>query len=322
MSVRIRKAEEKKKTTKIIAITLGDPKGIGPEVGWRSLRDYTPRCAVVMVGQVDRFANKSIPVISQIEAVQDQGLYFFNVEPRESARGSEPSFEFVHTAIAWALGKKIQAIVTAPISKEKWLRAGIPYRGHTELLAKTAGIKNHAMFFWSENLKVALFTHHIPLKEVFRHIHREKILPFIRFVDRELTRLFKKKFSFLVSGLNPHAGEDGYLGSEEKEILIPAIQILKSEMTIDGPYPADTIFEKARERCDSVVISWYHDQGLIAFKLLNLHSGVNLTLGLPYIRTSPDHGTAYDIAGQGLANPSSMKQAIRLAEHLVTIKSH
>jgi 4-hydroxythreonine-4-phosphate dehydrogenase len=275
---------------------------------------------VVLLGQAGSLKDKSIPVISDINSVRDHNIYFLIVPPQKNTRKSEPSYELVHTAIDWALRKKVQAIVTAPISKEKWLRAGIPYRGHTELLVKTSGIKNHVMFFWSENLKVALFTHHIPFNEISRYIQFPQILQFIRFVDHELSRLFRKKFSFLISGLNPHAGEDGFLGTEEKEVIIPAIQVLKKEMLIDGPFPPDTVFWKARDCSDCVVISWYHDQGLIPFKLLNLHTGVNLTLGLPYIRTSPDHGTAYDIAGQGIANPSSMTQAIRLAEYLVTLQ--
>ncbi|MCP5046452.1 MAG: hypothetical protein GY940_04720 [bacterium] len=218
----------------------------------------------------------------------------------------------------WALEKKIGGLVTAPISKEKWLRAGIPYKGHTELLAETAGVKNHAMFFWSQELKVALFTVHIPLKDVFQSIKREKIVPFIRFVESRLSRLFGRRFTILVSGLNPHAGENGFLGTEEAELIAPAIESLKPEMVIEGPYPPDIIFIKAREMENSVVISWYHDQGLIPFKLLNIHAGVNMTLGLPYIRTSPDHGTAYDIAGKGIANPSSMIESIRLAQELVS----
>lgn len=217
------------------------------------------------------------------------------------------------------MGKKIHALVTAPISKEKWLRAGITYKGHTQLLADSAGTRNHCMFFWSNSLKVALFTVHIPLQEVFKHLEKEKITRFIRFVDDQLTGLFNKKFTFLVSGLNPHAGEEGIMGSQEKEIIIPAMQELEKQggIRLKGPYPPDTVFLTARDTPDSVVISWYHDQGLIAFKLLNIHRGVNMTLGLPYIRTSPDHGTAYDIAGKNIANPSSMKEALRLAELLI-----
>jgi 4-hydroxythreonine-4-phosphate dehydrogenase len=136
-------------------------------------------------------------------------------------------------------------------------------------------------------------------------------------VASELSRLFSRDFTFLVSGLNPHAGEEGHLGTEEIDEIIPAIRELKSEIIIYGPFPPDITFLKAKDIKDAVVISWYHDQALIPFKLLNIQSGVNLTLGLPYVRTSPDHGTAYDIAGKGIANPSSMKEAIRLAELLI-----
>jgi 4-hydroxythreonine-4-phosphate dehydrogenase len=277
---------------------------------------------VVIFGDIDHYTDKSVQMISHPGQVQNQGVYFFNIDTHDSAnaKSRDPSFEYVQTAIGFALEKKVHALVTAPISKEKWLRAGVPFKGHTELLAKTAGVKDYSMFFWSENLKVALYTIHIPLKDIFQYIHRDEIIRFIRFVDRELFRLFKKKFTFLVSGLNPHAGEDGFLGTEEKDVIIPAVRALKSQISIDGPYPPDTVFLKARDTKDSVVISWYHDQGLIAFKLLNFHSGVNMTLGLPYIRTAPDHGTAYDIAGKGIANPSSMEQAIRLAEYMVKLK--
>lgn len=271
------------------------------------------------MGDSDHYADKHVQKISQLEEVRNQGIYFFNIDTSDlgNVKNRVPSFEYIQTAIDFALGKKVHAVVTAPISKEKWLQAGIPFKGHTDLLAKTAGVKKYSMFFWSESLKVALYTIHIPLKEIFQYIQPNEIIGFIRFVDRELFRLFKKRFTFLVSGLNPHAGEDGYLGTEERDVIIPAVRALKSEISIDGPYPPDTVFLMARDWKDSVVISWYHDQGLIAFKLLNFHSGVNMTLGLPYIRTAPDHGTAYDIAGKGIANPSSMEQAIRLAEYLV-----
>jgi 4-hydroxythreonine-4-phosphate dehydrogenase len=232
---------------------------------------------------------------------------------------TENSFEYVNKGVEFALNKDINALVTGPISKEKWVRNGIDYKGHTDFLAKTAGVKknSYTMFFWSETLKVLLYTIHIPLKEIFKHITFEGITEYLKFVDFELHRLFSKKLNFLISGLNPHAGENGYLGLEEEEVIIPAIDSLRGQMNIEGPFPPDVIFLKALETKDSVVISWYHDQGLIAFKLLNIHSGVNMTLGLPYIRTSPDHGTAYDIAGKGIANPSSMIQAIKLAEYLV-----
>jgi 4-hydroxythreonine-4-phosphate dehydrogenase len=284
---------------------------------YRGLCDYLPQSAVVIVGELEFYPDKSIRVISSIENIDGKGVYFYPVPRPATVSSYDPSYEYVKTGINLALEKKIHALVTAPVSKEKWQKAGIPYKGHTELLAQTAGVPNHCMFFWSEDMKVALFTVHIPLKEIFQHLNKEKIIRFIRFVDSELTRLFKKKFTFLASGLNPHAGENGIMGTEEMETIIPAIEALKPGIDIQGPFPPDTIFLKARTIPDSVVISWYHDQGLTAFKLLNIHSGVNMTLGLPYIRTSPDHGTAFDIAGKGIADPSSMTHAIRLADRLV-----
>jgi 4-hydroxythreonine-4-phosphate dehydrogenase len=271
---------------------------------------------VVIIGSREFYRDKTVPLINALEEIQGRhkGIYFYHIDAPDPG---DASFAYVETGIQWALEKKIAALVTAPISKEKWLKAGIPYRGHTELLAQTAGVKEHAMFFWSHNLKVALFSVHIPLKNIFDRLKKNEIIRFIRFVAADLSRLFSKDFTFLVSGLNPHAGENGFLGNEEIDEIIPAIAALKSEITIDGPFPPDVIFLKAKEMKDTVVISWYHDQGLIAFKLLNIHRGVNLTLGLPYIRTSPDHGTANDIAGKGIANPSSMKAAIRLAELLI-----
>ncbi len=258
--------------------------------------------------------------MQHIEDIRERGVYFYEVE---DAVGSEPSFEYVKTGVSFALKKKAAALITAPISKKKWLRAGIKYSGHTGYLAESAGIKDYSMFFWSKDLKVSLFTVHIPLQEVFEHIKKDKIVAFVRHVNRELLRLFKGAAppTYLLSGLNPHAGEGGFLGKEEEEEILPALEILAGEdkMDITGPFPPDTVFLQARERKNSVVICWYHDQGLIPFKLLNIHSGVNVTLGLPYIRTSPDHGTAYDIAGTGRANPSSMLEAIKLADRLTPL---
>lgn len=304
--------------TKIIAVTLGDPEGIGPEIVQSSLRVYEPSCPILVIGEEKYLDyNHNYTRISSPDQITKAGLYLLSVPSDPAKKSDDPSFRYVRFAIDLALQKQIHGIVTAPVSKEKWLAAGIPYKGHTGLLAETANVKKHCMFFWSEELKVALYTIHIPLKEVFSHIEKTKLTGFVRFIDKELTRLFKKRFTFLMSGLNPHAGEGGIIGTEELEAIIPAIKELQSEMHIEGPFPPDTVFLKARDTKDSVVISLYHDQGLIGFKLLNFHSGVNMTLGLPYIRTSPDHGTAYEIAGKGIANPSSMLQSIQLAEYLV-----
>jgi 4-hydroxythreonine-4-phosphate dehydrogenase len=171
-------------------------------------------------------------------------------------------------------------------------------------------------------MKVVLYTIHIPLRDVFAQIRRKPITRFLRFIDRELSRMFGRKFRFYISGLNPHAGEGGMLGREEERAIAPAIHSVQSEMDIAGPYPADTIFLETKDDADAVIVCWYHDQGLIPFKLNHFFSGVNLTLGLPFIRTSPDHGTAFDIAGKQCANADSMRQAINLAENLVALKSN
>lgn len=294
---------------------MGDAEGIGPEIIFKSLERYKPVHPVVVIGDSAVYADRNVRIIHNPNEISGEGVYFYHMDGEQI--GGDASYEYVKTAVDWALQKKIQAVVTAPISKEKWLKAGIPYKGHTELLARTAGVKKHSMFFWSEDLKTALFTIHIPLKDVFEHIRTDKIIAFIRFVAAELSRLFSRDFTYLVSGLNPHAGENGYLGKEEMEEIIPALEVLASEMDIQGPIPPDVVFLKAKDITDAVVISWYHDQGLIPFKLLNIQRGVNMTLGLPYVRTSPDHGTAYDIAGKGIADPSSMMEALKLAETLI-----
>ncbi len=248
-----------------------------------------------------------------------EGKYRIRVDMKD---GSDPSFEYVRAAVDFALNKQVTSIVTGPISKERWQKAGLKYKGHTEYLAERAGVKDHSMFFWSENLKVSLFTIHVPLKEIFMTITRRNVENFLKNLDHNLKYLFKKKFTFLISGLNPHAGELGLMGNEEEEIIKPALKTLQTnnDLSLAGPFPPDTIFLKALQTPDCVVVCWYHDQGLIPFKLLNLHRGVNITLGLPFIRTSPDHGTAFDIAGKNQADPSSMRLAIQLAQELAMLK--
>jgi 4-hydroxythreonine-4-phosphate dehydrogenase len=212
---------------------------------------------------------------------------------------------------------QVGALVTAPISKDKWLRSGVPFRGHTDYFNSLVGNgPPPAMFFWSDSLKVALFTHHVPLREVFASIRRENITAFVGRVAKHLGRLFGREFIFFFSGLNPHAGESGFLGNEEQTEIIPAMNDLADGIRVAGLFPPDVVFAKARAQADAVVIAWTHDQGLIPFKLLENGSGVQLTLGLPFVRTSPVHGTAADIAGRGIADHASMLSALCLAGSL------
>lgn len=303
------------KQNKVIAVTIGDPQGIGPEIIQKSLAAYSPACALVIIGSRRFFPVAAIPDTQNIAGMKAGEVAFLDVAC-DSAK-EDISFTFVKTAVDLALSDQIRALVTAPINKNKWLRSGLPYRGHTDYFTTVAGNCSPAMFFWSAPLKVALFTHHIPLRDVFTQISPEKITTFVRLVDGQLRRLFAHEFIYLFSGLNPHAGENGYLGHEEEEAIIPAMAELQKKMPVAGIFSPDVVFTKARTMKDSVVIAWTHDQGLIPFKLLHDGSGVQLTLGLPFIRTSPVHGTAYDIAGQGRADPASMLAALRLAESLL-----
>jgi 4-hydroxythreonine-4-phosphate dehydrogenase len=227
------------------------------------------------------------------------------------------SFACVRTAVDWIKAGRARALVTAPISKQRWLDSGVPYPGHTTYLAARDQAAQHAMCFWSSDLRVALYTVHVPLAQAAGSLERERVTAFLRFVSAGLRRLFKRPFTLYLCGFNPHAGERGLIGREERDVLEPVVAGLQGEVAIAGIYPADTVFHAARANPDALVIAWYHDQGLIPFKLLHLHDGVNLTLGLSFVRTSPDHGTAEDIAGRGLANPSSMRAAIELAISLL-----
>jgi len=170
------------------------------------------------------------------------------------------------------------------------------------------------MAFWSEKIKVALFSHHISLKKALQKIKKEELLDFFLRLTKNLEKICPKRFHFLVAGLNPHAGEGGLIGAEENEIIIPAIkEAQKRGLRISGPIAPDVVFRKALAKPKEIVIALYHDQGLIPFKITAFEKGVNLTLGIPFIRTSPDHGTAFDIAGKGIASPQSMIEAIKLA---------
>ncbi|TFG80339.1 MAG: 4-hydroxythreonine-4-phosphate dehydrogenase PdxA [Chrysiogenales bacterium] len=303
------------KKNKVIAVTLGDPQGIGPEVIAKSLADYSPGCSLLLVGARRFFPASDIPVIKNIDELQAGESALLDIE--SGPNGADVSFVWVKTAVEMALRGEVQALVTAPVNKNKWLDSGLPYCGHTDFLTTVAKAGNPAMFFWSPGLKVALFTHHIALADVFSRINKDNISAFVRQVDSELRRLFRKEFTYLFSGLNPHAGENGHLGTEEIDTIIPAMNDLREQVPVAGIYPPDVVFAKARAMKNAVVIAWTHDQGLTPFKLLQAGNGVQLTLGLPFIRTSPVHGTAYDIAGQGSADPASMLAAIRLAESLL-----
>ncbi len=276
-----------------IGITLGDPKGIGREVTEKALQDsrIKSRADYLLYGAEDKKKDWS---------------------PEECGHAS---ISYLEAAVKDALSGKIDAIVTAPISKSHIQKAGYPWPGHTEFLAEKTGGHKVVMMMASPTLKVSLVTIHVPLKEVPQKINEEKISDTVRITFDSLKKYWGlEKPRVAVCGLNPHAGEEGVLGKEEIELIGPTLDKLRKQgYVLTGPCVPDAVFHQAHQGEFDVVVCMYHDQGLIPFKMLHFQDGVNVTLGLPIIRTSPDHGTAFDIAGKGIADPSSMIAAIELA---------
>ncbi|HAR62655.1 MAG TPA: 4-hydroxythreonine-4-phosphate dehydrogenase PdxA [Candidatus Margulisbacteria bacterium] len=321
---------------KIIGITMGDGAGIGPEVIVKTFNraDTFKDCIPVVIGDyqviekaIDKFLRVPIAVHS-VKSIYDisQKPYVLNILDLENLKNSsivfgqinsetgKASAEYVIKAIELALAGDIDAIVTAPISKYAIQKAGFKYDGHTEILAEKTKTANYAMAFFSEKINVTLVTTHIPLSKVAEQINKNLLFDKIYLAYNALLNLGIKTPKIAVAGLNPHAGESGLFGKEEEESIVPAIkQAQHLGIKISGPFPADTLFTANNLKYYDMFIAMYHDQGLIPVKMLAFDSAVNVTLGLPIIRTSVDHGTAFDIAGKGIANPSSMIEALKLA---------
>jgi 4-phospho-D-threonate 3-dehydrogenase / 4-phospho-D-erythronate 3-dehydrogenase len=281
-----------------IAITVGDPSGIGPEVAARAADDPAVR-------QVCE------PMLYQppADSVFQPG--------RLSADAGRAAYELIVRATGDAQAGIVDALATAPINKEAFRLAGLPWTGHTDLLAHLTGARQVAMMFESDALRVVLATVHVPLRRVPDALSRETLEATIRLTADALPRFIKMPPRIAVAGLNPHAGEHGVLGDEEERVHVPAIAACRTRgIDVAGPFPADTVFVRASRGEFDVVIACYHDQGLIPVKLLAFGEAVNVTLGLPIVRTSVDHGTAFDIAGKGVADPRSMIAAVRLAARL------
>ena len=297
-----------------IGITLGDPAGIGPEIAAKAIADPRVRasCEPVLYGPAD---------LSAFPAGQ------------LSANAGRAAYDAIAAAVADALAGRISAVVTCPVNKEAFALAGLPWRGHTDLLAHLTGAEFVAMMFDSPRLRVVLATVHVPLREVPALLTRPLVERVIRLAARELPRFLSVKQAsdtqawdpasdglrprLAVAGLNPHAGEHGLMGEEDEQVLRPAISSLASGgIDVRGPFPADTLFVRAMAGEFDAVVACYHDQGLIPVKMAAFGTSVNVTLGLPIIRTSVDHGTAFDIAGRGVADPGSLIAAILLAARL------
>jgi 4-hydroxythreonine-4-phosphate dehydrogenase len=281
-----------------IAITAGDPAGIGPEIAAKAAADARVRAACE-------------PVV--YSSPEDLRVRLGAV----SAEGGRAAYDVICRAVRDAQAGAVSAIATAPVSKAAFARAGLPWRGHTDLLAHLTGSARVAMMFWSEPLKVVLATVHIPLAQVPQRLNETVLAEVMDLTAHELPRFGVATPRIALAGLNPHAGEEGLLGEEDERVLKPAVAAARSRgLDVSGPFPADTLFVRASRGEFDVVIACYHDQGLIPVKLLAFGESVNVTLGLPIIRTSVDHGTAFDIAGKGVADPSSMIAATLLAARL------
>ena len=281
-----------------IALTVGDPAGIGPEIVAKAAADPSVRAVCE-------------PIVFAPSADQ-------NIRPGEvSAAAGRAAYETLVRAVEAARRGDVDAIATAPINKLAFAQAGLEWKGHTDLLAHLCGIDHVAMMFHSPQLKVVLLTVHVPLTDVSSLITPELVDRTIALTREAMARFGVSRPKLALAGLNPHAGEGGVIGVEDDRVLAPAVTRARElGLDISGPIPGDTVFVRASRGEFDCVIACYHDQGLIPVKLLAFGTAVNVTIGLPIIRTSVDHGTAFDIAGKGVADPGSMIAAVRLAAQM------
>ena len=316
-----------------MAITMGDASGIGPEIVAKTLASTHEAAVVfgshlVMADIVSRLGLQAD--VQRIARPEDARLRPGVIEVVEVTRIVEPpplgrisavagqaSFDAIVAAIAAARSGKVAGIVTAPINKEAMASAGIRYPGHTEILADHGGAVRVAMMLANDDIRTVLVTIHTSLRKAIEQADFEAQMSAIRLAHEGGKALGFAAPRVAVAGLNPHAGEGGLFGDEEIRIITPAIAAARAEgIAVSGPYPGDTVFMQARQGRFDVVVAQYHDQGLIPVKYLGLEKGVNITLGLPFVRTSPDHGTAFDIAGLGIADPASLQTALAYARRL------
>jgi 4-hydroxythreonine-4-phosphate dehydrogenase len=322
----------------VIAITMGDPGGVGPEIILKALNTSVVQdsCVPVVVGDMSVLegAKRALPMSTQVplrkvsmpgEPTDDAAavIDLENVRPDEltvgwaGAYAGRASVDYIKRAVELARSGLVDAVVTAPINKETLKMAGLPWPGHTELLAELTGTTDFGMMLAGGGLRVMLATIHCPLKDVPALITRERVFRTINLAWNACVLLGIDNPRIAVAGLNPHGGEGGMFGFEEERFIKPACLDARSEgMNITGPVPPDTLFFKAHKGYFDIVVAMYHDQGLIPLKMLAFGHAVNVTVGLPIIRTSVDHGTAYDIAGKGIADPGSLVEAVRLAAEM------
>jgi 4-hydroxythreonine-4-phosphate dehydrogenase len=305
-----------------LALTLGDPAGIGPEVALKALASpRRPDAAIRVFGPLgalrDRARRFGLPAPESLDVELHDVPADLAPLGRPSAAGGRAAAEAVLAAVREARQGAVDGLVTAPLNKEALAAAGYAWPGHTEMLAEAAGAADVAMMFVGGGLRVALLTIHQSLRTVPDALTVEGTCRIVRLVCRELPWFGALRARVAVCGLNPHAGEGGLFGREEQDVLAPAVARLRGEnLAVDGPLPADTVFVRATRGEFDAVVAAYHDQGLIPVKLAAFGQAVNVTLGLPFVRTSVDHGTGFDIVEKGVADEGSLLAAIELAVSL------
>ncbi|WP_158781789.1 D-threonate 4-phosphate dehydrogenase [Pantoea sp. BAV 3049] len=324
--------------SKIIAVTMGDPAGIGPEIIIKSLAEGelsgAPAVVVGCASTLQRITGMGITPQAELRVLNNvadahfaPGIINIIDEPLANPQALKPgvvqveagdlAYRCVKKATELAMAGEVHAIATAPLNKEALHSAGHLYPGHTELLAKLTGSKDYAMVLYTDRLKVIHVTTHIALRKFLDTLNRERVETVIGMADTFLRRVGFDNPRIAVAGVNPHAGENGLFGDEEIKIVGPSVQAMKAEgLNVFGPCPPDTVFLQCYEGQYDIVVAMYHDQGHIPLKLLGFYDGVNITAGLPFIRTSADHGTAFDIAWTGKAKSESMAISIQLAMQL------
>ena len=324
--------------TLAIGITAGDPNGIGPEVALRAaLRPQPAHRRLVLIGhrevweraarQIGRTPPPETPDLSR--PLPRRCTWDPDMAPPPVSRpgqvradSARAAYAYILSAAAAALNGRLAAVVTAPICKEAFQKAGIRELGHTELLARLAGVHRYAMMLFGDQIRVVLATRHLPLRKVADALTADAVVEAVEMLARALPWLGFRRARIGVCGLNPHAGDGGALGDEERTVIAPALaRCRRRGWNVAGPIPADAIFHQHLAGQYDGVVAMYHDQGLGPMKMLSFECGVNLTLGLPFVRTSPDHGTAFDLAGKNKANPASMIAALDWAARLAARKN-
>jgi len=319
---------------------MGDPAGIGPEVVLKAVAEpeVLKLCTPVIIGDAQLLAHtarvldlqcgytivrrgEALPELSSTPIIYHLDNISGHIEPGiESGAAGRAAASYIEAAVGLCGSGNLDAIATAPINKRALFLGGYSFPGHTEFLAHLTGTEEYAMAFVASNLRIVLLSTHVPLSEAIRLVRKDPLIRVIKLTDRELRRWGVERPRIAVAALNPHGGEGGLFGVEEASEIVPAVESFRgmSDIHVTGPYSADTVFLRASRGEFDAVVSCYHDQAMIPVKCLSFGEAVNVTLGLPFIRTSVDHGTAFDIAGKGLAEHSSMVAAITLAANLAS----